>query len=674
MAPKNAPNCPDPPRQTSKITPEQLSAIEQELKLLPNLIKTQFTKWTEGAKEFQLQCMRAQILRKDALVFAATGSGKTGIAAGPHLLPSSQGKVTLVVSPLLSLHEEQVTTFTNEFKLKATAINSARGGCTKDVMERVVKGDWQIVILSPEMLLSRRFVDGVLRKPAFGARCLSVFIDEAHCISHWGDSFRKKYASIGIIRAFLPRSTPFIAVTATLTPRVREDLVHKLQFDRSNYIFCSIGNDRPNVVQIVRALEHPANSFRDLDFLVDPDAAPHEIKRAFVYTDDIKEGGKLGDHLNERVNAEFRSRGLIRPYNAGMSPKYRAEVMALFKAGIIRILICTDAAGMGVDIPDIEIVVQWKLPKNLSAWVQRAGRAARGRGRTGIAVMLVERSAFEVGAEVTTEETRSSGGRGRARGRGIRGRGGGRGHRGGAEKRGKAYAVSHGVQRGFYSGTHDAKPHSSSSTISDIPHDALGEGLYQYIQALICRRRLLARIFKNSEPAVSSDVCCDLCNPKLFDHTRPSKPVRSTRQKGIRRGPVVDSVRDALFTWRRNIKQMHFPRSLFAPHALLNDSTCDLLASVGPIESEDMLKQLLESSWSYWDRFGRQLYVYLHNLEIPPLPPPPSRQKQTAAAASTAAIPQSQVPGGPTARKRAHPTHSTPNDAAATPPQRLRRD
>ncbi|KAK7038330.1 hypothetical protein R3P38DRAFT_2905663, partial [Favolaschia claudopus] len=267
---------------------------------------------------------------------------------------------------------------------------------------------------------------------------------------------------------------------------------------------------------------------------------------------------------------------------------------------------------------------------------------------------------------IKTDKTRETGG--------IRGRGGGRGQRGGAEKRGKAYAVSHGVQRGFYSGTHDAKPHSSSSTISDIPHDALGEGLYQYIQALICRRRLLARIFKNSEPAVSSDVCCDLCNPKLFDHTRPSKPVRSTRQKGIRRGPVVDSVRDALFTWRRNIKQMHFPRSLFAPHALLNDSTCDLLASVGPIESEDMLKQLLESSWSYWDRFGRQLYVYLHNLEIPPLPPPPSRQKQTAAAASTAAIPQSQVPGGPTARKRAHPTHSTPNDAAATPPQRLRRD
>jgi superfamily II DNA helicase RecQ len=101
---------PKPPRRarlTSKITPEQLKAIRQELKLLPELIKIHNTKWTNGAQEFQLQCMEAQKLGKDVLVHAATGAGKTGIAAGPHLLPSSKGKVTLVVSPLLSLHEEQ---------------------------------------------------------------------------------------------------------------------------------------------------------------------------------------------------------------------------------------------------------------------------------------------------------------------------------------------------------------------------------------------------------------------------------------------------------------------------------------------------------------------------------------------------------------------------------------
>ncbi|KAJ7082951.1 P-loop containing nucleoside triphosphate hydrolase protein, partial [Mycena belliarum] len=420
------------PKASAKITPAQIETIKKELELLPSLIRTHYIKWKDGAKAFQLQCMEAQKLGQDVLLHAATGAGKTGIAAGPHLLPSSQGKVTLMVSPLLSLHEEQVATFRNEFGLKATAINSANGGCTKEIMEviyycsaAIVAGEWQIVMLSPEMLLSRRFVDGVLRKSAFGSRCLSVFVDEAHCISHWGASFRKKYASIGIIRAFLPRTTPIIAVTATLTPRVHQDLVTKLQFNPKNYTFCSIGNDRPNVCQIIRSMEHAANSYHDVDFLVRDDMeVPADVPKAFLYTDDIKDGGKLVDHLNARVNGTYRDWGLVRPYNAGMSREYRDTVMALFKAGIVRILVCTDAAGMGCDIPDIELVVQWKAPANLSSWVQRAGRAARGPGTVGMAILLVEKSAFEVsplGAEVTESPAPSNRGRGRGRGRGGRG-------------------------------------------------------------------------------------------------------------------------------------------------------------------------------------------------------------------------------------------------------------
>jgi superfamily II DNA helicase RecQ len=203
------------------------------------------------------------------------------------------------------------------------------------------------VILSPEMLLLRRFIDGVLRKPAFGTRCLSVFIDEAHCVSHWGDLFHKKYASLGIIRAFLPKSTPIIAVSATLTHCVHDDLITKLQFNRDSYLFVNVGNDRPNVSQVVRAMEHPMNTFRDMDFLVSENIqSPEDIKKGFLYCDDINLGSNIVDYLNARVNPEFRSQGLIRPYNAAMSQKYRREVMRLFKEGIVRILVCTDAAGM----------------------------------------------------------------------------------------------------------------------------------------------------------------------------------------------------------------------------------------------------------------------------------------------------------------------------------------
>jgi superfamily II DNA helicase RecQ len=197
------------------------------------------------------------------------------------------------------------------------------------------------------MLVSRKFIDEVLRKPAFGPRCLSVFIDEAHCVSHWGASFRKAYSSIGIVRAFLPRNTSIVAVTATLTPLVHQDLISKLQFNRNDYLFINIGNDRPNVCQVVRSMEHPANTFRDLDFLVpNTMSTATDIKKGFLYSDDIKAGALITDYLNQRVDPKYRQHGLVRPYNASMSKKYRQRVMKRFREGKIRLLVCTDAAGM----------------------------------------------------------------------------------------------------------------------------------------------------------------------------------------------------------------------------------------------------------------------------------------------------------------------------------------
>jgi hypothetical protein len=112
VLPKGAQNKQKPhkalPRSSAQQTQEQQDSIQQEVDHLPDLVKTNFTLWKDGAQPFQLTCMGAQALGQDVLLHATMGSGKTGIAAGPHLLPSSAGKVTLVVSPLLSLHEEQV--------------------------------------------------------------------------------------------------------------------------------------------------------------------------------------------------------------------------------------------------------------------------------------------------------------------------------------------------------------------------------------------------------------------------------------------------------------------------------------------------------------------------------------------------------------------------------------
>ncbi|KAJ7193305.1 P-loop containing nucleoside triphosphate hydrolase protein [Mycena pura] len=667
---------------SSTRTAAQLVSVREELKLLPALVKKNYTKWTNGATACQLECMGSQVLGRDTILHAATGAGKTGIAAGPHLLPSSKGKVTLMVSPLLSLHEEQADTFQKEFGLKAIAINSAHGGCTKEIVRSIVAGEHQIVLISPEMLLTRRFIDGVLRKPEFGARCLAVFVDEAHCVSHWGDSFRKKYGSIGIIRAFLPRAVPIIAVSATLTPRVHDDILVKLRIDPKTYLYVNIGNDRSNVAHVVRAMEHPMNSHRDLDFLVDENMqVPKDIPLTFLYSDDTKEGAGIIDHLNDRVHPDYRARGLVRPYNASMSREYRDTIMLLFRAGIIRILVCTDAAGMGCDLPDIDIVVQWKAPANMSSWIQRLGRAARGPGRTGLAVMLVEKTAFEANATGKEEVAEVSEpafvplpaqpARGRGAGRGgragVRGRGGrgwGRGGRG----RGKDYAVLHGQKRGTFSGKEDK---ISRLPEPEISAEAPGEGLYIYIQSTTCRRAIQTAIFRNDTPAVPVDPlkCCDLCNPCLFDRTRPSKPIAASRQQAVKKGMPVDSVRESLWSWRRSIKKAKYPRALFTPNAILDDDTCERLSSIGPVTSREQLAQQLEG-WARWSALGEELFTFMSSLEIPVLVP---RTRARAAAPeparSSAASPIPPPPNVPSATTSfGTPAISHPRPPGPPPP------
>ncbi|KAI0041358.1 P-loop containing nucleoside triphosphate hydrolase protein, partial [Auriscalpium vulgare] len=579
----------------------------EELKLLPGLIKANFKSWTAGAKPFQLEGIAAQVLQRDTIIHAATGAGKTGIIAGPHLLPSSKGKVTLVVSPLIALQDEQVATFKDEFGMAAIAINSSHGGCTIDKLKKIVNGDWQIVLLSPEMLQSRRFTENVLRKKAFGSRCLSVFIDEAHCVSHWGASFRKKYGTVGVIRAFLPKSTPFIAVSATMTSRVRHDIALKLQFHRSDYDYINIGNDRPAVAQIVRAIEHPLNTFADLGFVIPAKMARiSEIPKTFLYTDDIQGGSLIVDHLNAQVADEFRTLGLVRPYSAAMSKKYRRDVMKLFYAGIVRVLVCTDAAGMGCNIPDIDLVVQWKLPPSLSAWVQRAGRAARGAGRTGKAILLVEKSAFEVdpcGAIPTPEPavshptTHGRKTKQRTRRKAATSTG----------KRGREYAALHGQLRGSMDAQHDAVEVRDEPRLVD---DAPGEGLYAFIQTTVCRRDILVKVFENDRSDVPKAQCCDLCNPTLFNGLRAGQPPKLARKRNAKRGEADEHVRERLFAWRRAVKKSKYPRARWAPHAILDNDTCELLASI-EITSIEKLADLLKTSWAYWDALGSDLFELL---------------------------------------------------------------
>lgn len=181
-----------------------------------------------------------------------------------------------------------------------------------------------------------------------------MVVDEAHCISHWGADFRKKYGTLGTVRTFLPRGTPVIAMTATLTSRARRDIHGKLQFSKGLSRFLNVGNDRSNVSIIVRACEHPLNSYHDLDFVLPAIIQQgSDIKKTWIYVDNITVGTEIIDHLQEvlrerspAVAESPASHNFFRPFNATMSAEYRKDAMAAFRNGHIRVMVCTDAAGM----------------------------------------------------------------------------------------------------------------------------------------------------------------------------------------------------------------------------------------------------------------------------------------------------------------------------------------
>jgi superfamily II DNA helicase RecQ len=173
-------------------------------------------------------------------------------------------------------------------------------------------GQCQILLISPELLLSKRFVDELLRDKAFIQLILAVVVDEAHVVSHWGAGFRKKYGELGMIRAFLRRDTPIVAMSATLSPRVQKDVLSKLEFSNNNYIFVNIGNDRPNVALVARAIEHAQETYIDLNFVIPENTAKAEdIPLTLIYADNIPKSTDVIDHLETLLPPNLCCCGLM---------------------------------------------------------------------------------------------------------------------------------------------------------------------------------------------------------------------------------------------------------------------------------------------------------------------------------------------------------------------------
>ncbi|MEY2806410.1 MAG: ATP-dependent helicase RecQ [Planctomycetota bacterium] len=306
----------------------------------------------DGLRPLQEEAIACVLAGRDALVVLPTGGGKSLCYQAPALvLPG----VTLVVSPLISLMQDQVAGLLEDGVPAAALTSALDRERRRDIEARLERGELKLLYCSPERLVGDGFLARLERW-----NIVRLAIDEAHCISHWGHDFRPEYRMIGELRRARP-DLPVIALTATATPRVREDVAAQLGLKDPAILVG--GFDRPN-------LRYRVKPRGDILQQVLEVVARHADRAGIVYVQRRADAADLAARLAERgVRAAA--------YHAGMDPGARESTQASFLAEELDLVVATVAFGMGIDRSDVRFVVHASLPKGVEQYSQETGRAGR---------------------------------------------------------------------------------------------------------------------------------------------------------------------------------------------------------------------------------------------------------------------------------------------------------
>ncbi|KZV82701.1 P-loop containing nucleoside triphosphate hydrolase protein [Exidia glandulosa HHB12029] len=575
--------------------------------------------------KIQAKVSIAQMEGKHVVFVSGTGTGKTYTFWLP--LIHDKDSIIVVISPLNVLASKQAEELSalEAAGIKAIALDAE--SCSEQNIADVTKGVYRVIIMPPELVNDAR-LSRVWNNTRFTSRLARLVFDEAHCLSEWGRSFRAAYVDAAKIRWRLPDHVRLYLASATMPEEVLNDCMRIAGLSHADATIVQCSNDRPNISLTVRPMKYSQTSLADLAFIIPREGDGFTKPRKFmVFCNARKETERVGQYLRKRIGPELQDKVVW--FHSGMSKEFRAEKFEQFKRGELWGLACTDAAGMGLDVPDIELVVQWKATPSLCTLMQRFGRAARDPMLEGEGILIVEKSYIRDGK--TKKRKRPSATH---------------------DKDDDTGAASSGseasdAENEAVSGSNveaTLRPSVSTPSAPRAASSAHGRPkkrrkievqppMDRFINPCACRRGVSNNYFGNDKVAAQEPccprcapravrVCCDICCPSKF--TVPALdprdiPERQKRRKKARFEQYTRSDDEKVLERKLRELRIEYGQTVFGARGWAAEAFLQ-----HALKTVDDLRY--HTTWVFSDEYGQVLVdAVLHAVPLPPepIPPPP---------------------------------------------------